>query len=343
LPRPISNPPNPWLSEHVEWIGEPPPVEIRVHEERAKSILATNDSPDVPFRWSVNPYRGCQHACAYCYARAGHQHLGFGAGTDFDSQIVVKRNAPELLARALARKSWRGDWIAFSGVTDCYQPLEASYGLTRECLEVCLDHKNRVGVITKSALIRRDVGLLAKLHERAGVQVHLSIPFADEKQCRALEPFAASPRTRFETVRALTEAGIPVGVALAPVIPGLNDPQIPEILEAAREAGATSAFLLLLRLAAEVRPVFEERLSTAFPDRAGKVMHSLEESRAGMSRAQRGEFGARMKGSGPRWAAIEDLFRLHCRRLGLDMTREATLDVLAPEQGPRLRQGELFG
>jgi DNA repair photolyase len=318
-------------------------VELRVHEERAKSILATNDSPDVPFRWSVNPYRGCQHACAYCYARTGHQYLGFGAGTDFDSQIVVKLNAPELLARALARKNWRGEWIAFSGVTDCYQPLEASYGLTRACLEVCLDHKNPVGVITKSALIRRDVELLAKLHERAGVQVHLSIPFADEKQARAIEPFAAAPRTRFETVRALAEAGIPVGVAIAPVIPGLNDPQIPEILESAREAGATSAFLILLRLAAEVRPVFEERLAAAFPDRVNKVLHALEESRAKMRPDRRGDFGARMTGSGPRWSAIKDLFKMHCRRLGLDTSGEAMLDVLAPDRGPAWSQGELFG
>jgi len=318
-------------------------VELRVHEERAKSILATNDSPDVPFRWSVNPYRGCQHACAYCYARTGHQHLGFGAGTDFDSQIVVKLNAPELLARALARKSWRGEWIAFSGVTDCYQPLEASYGLTRACLEVCLDHKNPVGVITKSALIRRDVELLAKLHDRAGVQVHISIPFADEQQCRAIEPLAAAPRTRFETVRALTEAGIPVGIAIAPVIPGLNDSQIPEILKRAREAGATSAFILLLRLAAEVRPVFEERLTAAFPDRVSKVLHAVDESRAGFRPEHRGDFGARMKGCGPRWSAIEDLFRLHCRKLGLTTTKEAMLDVLAPEKGPVWSQGELFG
>lgn len=343
MPRPISNPPNPWLSEHVEWLGEPPSVELRVHEERAKSILATNDSPDVPFRWSVNPYRGCQHACAYCYARTGHQYLGFGAGTDFDSQIVVKLNAPELLARALAAKSWRGEWIAFSGVTDCYQPLEASYGLTRACLEVCLEHGNRVGVITKSALIRRDVELLAKLHKKAGVQVHLSIPFADEEQCRAIEPFAAAPRTRFETVRALAQAGIPVGVAIAPVIPGLNDPQIPKILKAAREAGATSAFLILLRLAGEVRPVFEERLTAAFPNRVAKVLHALEESRAGFRPEKRGDFGARMTGSGPRWAAILDLFQLHCRRLGLDITQEATLDVLAPAHGAQWRQGELFG
>ena len=248
-----------------------------------------------------------------------------------------------LLARALARKSWRGEWIAFSGVTDCYQPLEASYGLTRACLEVCLEHGNRVGVITKSALIRRDVELLARLHEKAGVQVHLSIPFADEGQCRALEPFAPAPRTRFETVRALAEAGIPVGVAVAPVIPGLNDPQIPEILEAAREAGATSAFLILLRLAGEVRPVFEERLATAFPDRVGKVLHALEDSRAGIRPQHRGDFGARMTGSGPRWSAIEDLFHLHCRRLGLGTTGEAMLEVLAPEHGPQWRQGQLFG
>ncbi|TDJ70084.1 MAG: radical SAM protein, partial [Planctomycetota bacterium] len=180
MPRLVSNPPNPWATRHVEWLEAPPPVQVEVYEECAKSILARNDSPDVPFRFSLNPYRGCQHACAYCYARPTHQYLGFGAGTDFDSKIVVKTNAAELLRRALAKRSWRREWIAFSGVTDCYQPLEASYGITRACLEVCREFRNPVGIITKSALVRRDVDVLLALDRVADVQVILSIPFADD-------------------------------------------------------------------------------------------------------------------------------------------------------------------
>lgn len=341
MPRRVSNPPNPWASTEVEWLEAPPDVQVEVYEEDAKSILSKNDSPDVPFRWSLNPYRGCQHACAYCYARPSHQFLDFGAGTDFDSKIVAKRNAPELLRQALARRSWRGEWIAFSGVTDCYQPLEASYRLTRRCLEVCRELDNPVGVITKSALVRRDLDLLGQLAGRAGVHVHLSIPFADEAAARAIEPWASAPRTRFATIRALADAGIPTGVAIAPLIPGLNDSQVPAILEQARAAGATSAFMILLRLAAEVRPVFEERLRAAFPDRADRVLRAHDEMRRAQG-ATRGSFGDRMQGQGPRWDAVRGLFELHCRRLGFDAVRESELDVLTPDRKPG-RQGELFG
>ena len=203
LPRPVSNPPNPWSTTHVEWLEEPPAVQLEVFEEEAKSILATNDSPDVPFRFSVNPYRGCQHACAYCYARPSHQYLGYGAGTDFDSKIVAKTNAAELLRAALAKRGWRRDWIAFSGVTDCYQPLEASYGLTRACLEVCREFKNPVGIVTKSALVRRDVELLRELDRVASVVVYLSIPFADDATGRAIEPLASAPARRRHPVASM--------------------------------------------------------------------------------------------------------------------------------------------
>src|SRR5262245_46686355 len=191
--RPVSNPPNPWSSTHVEWLEEPPAAELEVFEEEAKSVLTENDSPDVGFRYGVNPYRGCFHACAYCYARPSHQYLGFGAGTDFDRRIVVKVNAPQVLARELARPSWRGELIAFSGNTDCYQPLEASYGLTRKCLEVCLERRNPVHVITKGALVRRDLDVLAQLERRAEVGVSITIPFLDETTARRIEPGAPSP------------------------------------------------------------------------------------------------------------------------------------------------------
>ncbi len=161
MPQPVSNPPNPWESTHVEWLGPPPTARLTVLEERARSIVSQNQSPDIPFRYSVNPYRGCQHACAYCYARPTHQYLSLGAGSDFDKKIVVKTNAPELLRKFLARRSWKRESITFSGNTDCYQPLEASYRLTRRCLEACLEHANSVAIITKASLVRRDAELLS--------------------------------------------------------------------------------------------------------------------------------------------------------------------------------------
>ena len=314
--RPRSNPPNPWSSTQVEWVGEPPPAGFSVYEERAKSLIVENDSPDVGFRFGVNPYRGCQHGCAYCYARPSHQVLGFGAGTDFERRIVVKVNAPELLRRELARPSWRGDELVFSGNTDCYQPLEASYGLTRGCLEACRDAHNPVGVVTKGVLVRRDAALLAEIDRRAGARVHVSVPFLDPRVSRAMEPGAAAPERRFEAMRALADAGVPVGLSLAPVIPGLNDGEVPELLERARDAGATSAFRTLLRLPAEVLEVFAERLQTHLPDRASKVWAAIRDVRGGGVDDAR--FGHRMEGVGPRWKLVADLFALHARRLGLD-------------------------
>jgi len=334
--RRVSNPPNPWLSNHVEWLEEPPEVELEVYEEHAQRILATNDSPDVPFTYSVNPYRGCQHACAYCYARPSHELLGYGAGTDFESRIVVKLNAAELLRRELASRRWRKgrETIAFSGVTDGYQPLEACYGLTRACFEVCDEFRHPVGVITKSALVRRDAGLLARMARRGGAHAFVSIPFADDATARALEPLASAASARFETLRALSEAGVPTGVAIAPLVPGLNDAHVPEILERARAAGASKAFLVLLRLPAEVRPVFEERLRAAFPERADKVLNAMREMRGGQ--LYRSGFGARMRGEGARWEAVKQLFEIQCRKLGLNAREETT-------GGSGAVQGELFG
>jgi DNA repair photolyase len=250
-----------------------------------------------------------------CYARPSHQYLGFGAGTDFERKIVVKTNAPEALRATFERPSWKGERIAFSGNTDCYQPLEAHYRLTRRCLETCLEFKNPVSVITKGALVRRDVDVLAALAREARASVSLSIPFAKEEIARKIEPYVGSPSRRFETMRVLSEAGVPTCLALAPVIPGLNDTDIPELLERARDAGARSAFLVMLRLAAEVKPVFRERLEAAFPDRAKKVWSQIRDVRGG--RDYVGDFGKRQRGEGPRWAVIQDLFDKTCARLGL--------------------------
>jgi len=321
MPRPVSNPPNPWQSLHAEWLGEPPAAELEVFEEEARSIVAENDSPDVGFRYSVNPYRGCFHACAYCYARPTHQYLGWGAGTDFDRKIVAKVNAPELLRRELSRPAWNGDTIVFSGVTDCYQPTEAVYGLTRRCLEVCRDFRNPVGIVTKGALVRRDADVLAALAREAQATVYVSVPFADDRAARRLEPNVSPPSQRLETIAALSAAGIRTGIAVAPVIPGLNDSDIPKLLSRAREAGASKAFLTLLRLPAETRPVFEERLAEAYPDRAARIFSNLEQTRGGRRNDSR--FGSRMEGTGPRWEAIESLFSVECRRLGLNRDDEA--------------------
>jgi len=337
VPRPVSNPPNPWLSQHVEWLEEPPDAALEVYEESAKSLLVENKSPDLGFRWSANPYRGCAHACAYCYARPSHQYLGFGAGTDFERRIVVKTNAPELLARELARPSWRKEQVAFSGNTDCYQPLEASYALTRRCLEVCAEFRQPVMLITKGALVRRDVDVLARLARHGLVHVTLSIPFLAEDVGRKLEPGASSPNKRFETLKALSAAGIPTGIAIAPLIPGLNDSDVAMLLQRAADCGATSAFMTLLRLPAEVLPVFTERLHAALPERAKKVESALREMRGGRMNDPR--FGKRMSGAGERWNTVEQLFEITCRRLGFD--RNAFRGTKPAERTEH--QAELFG
>jgi len=336
MPRPVRNPPNPWNSVHVELLGPPPAAAVQVHEERARSIVAHNDSPDVPFRFSVNPYRGCQHACAYCYARPTHEVLGWGAGSDFDTQLVVKVNAPELLEARLRSPGWTRELIAFSGVTDCYQPLEASYELTRRCLAACLRWRQPVAVVTKSALVRRDADLLAELERAARAVVFVSLAFADEEQARRIEPFAPPPAVRLETLARLSAAGVPTGVLVAPVIPGLNDDQVAPVLQSAAAAGARRAGLVPLRLPAEVAPVFEERLTEAFPLRAGKVMAAVREMRGGRLNDPR--FGARFAGLGPRWAAVEQVFHAQCRQLGLQLAERGESEPAPPID----RQGRLF-
>lgn len=331
MPRPHSNPPNRFQEAHIEWEGEPPPADLRVYEEETKNALARNESPDVGFRWSVNPYRGCFHACAYCYARPTHPYLGFGAGTDFERRIVVKTNIVQRLRAALQKRSWKRELVAFSGNTDCYQPLEAHYELTRRCLEVCAEYSTPVAIITKGKLVRRDIDVLQDLQRKAGCRVALSIPFVDDADARAIEPFASPPTKRFETLRILSEAGIETSVAVAPIIPGLNDDQIPEILKRARAAGASSAFKIMLRLPGEVRSVFEERLAEAFPLRRAKVMNAIRDVRGGHENDS--AFGSRMVGRGPRWSAIEQLFEAHCTRLGLDYEGgEAIRPSPQPEQ-----------
>jgi DNA repair photolyase len=343
MPRPISNPPNPWSTTEVEYLERAPDAQLEVHEQRAGEILSRNESPDIPFRWSLNPYRGCFHACAYCYARPGHETLGWGAGTDFDRKIVVKVNAAERLRATFERRSWRGEPIAFSGMTDCYQPLEAAYGLTRACLEVCLEYRNPVQIITKGALIQRDEDLLAALARDASVSVSLSIPFLDDASSRAIEPGASLPGRRFEAMRTLAKAGVRVGVAVAPIIPGLNESTVPEVLARAADAGAQFAFPIMLRLPSSCERVFFERLVDALPGSAAKVERAIRDMRGGALNDPR--FGGRMAGHGPRWKSIESLFRLQCRKLDLSIgEHEVVAEGATTFRRPRVEsaQGELF-
>lgn len=318
--RPLANPPNPWAATDVEYLdGEAPLAQLEVYEDQSRGILSHNDSPDVGFDWSVNPYRGCFHACAYCYARPTHEYLSFGAGTDFDRKIVVKKRAPELLREAFDAPKWEGALVVFSGVTDCYQPLEASYRLTRGCLEVCAEYRNPVGIITKAALVERDIDVLQELTRSARASVMISIPFWDETKARAIEPFVTTPARRVRTIERLARAGVRVGVMVAPIIPGLNDEDMGEVLRAAREAGATHAGSVLLRLPGPVKEVFEGRLRASLPLRADRVLRRIRETRGGKMYDSR--FGTRGKGEGAYADAIARLFEQTAQKLGFDVAR----------------------
>lgn len=302
--NPVSNPPGRWQASTREWWWEPPPpATVQVFEDDSRAILSRNDAEDLPFRWSLNPYRGCQHACAYCYARPSHEYWGFGSGTDFETRLMVKPRAAELLREALMRPGWKGELVVLSGNTDCYQPLEGRWGLTRACLEVLREFRNPAGIITKSPLILRDLDVLKDLHREAHLHVVVSLAFLDEEMARRMDAGAPSPQRRLRIVKALADAGIFVTVSLAPVIVGLNDDQAPGILKAAREAGARHAFYSPLRLTGSGEAVFLERLRRDFPLAASKVEGFLRDQHAGR---------------GVRGGLIASQFRLWQRRLGLD-------------------------
>jgi len=334
----VNNPPNPFESQYREFLEPPPGVKVQLYEDDTRSILSHNDSPDLSFRWSVNPYRGCFHACAYCYARPSHEYLGFGAGTDFESKLVIKRHAAALLREAFLKPSWRGELVVFSGVTDCYQPVEATLGLTRACLEVCAEFRNPVGIITKGVLIVRDLDLLRRLHAEAAVRVYFSIPFADDAMARKVEPQAPSIAKRLEALKAIAAAGIPTGVSLAPVIPGLNEDHMFDILCQAREAGARTAFYSLLRLPGNVEPIFLERMRAAFPDRIRKIIKRLQEVRGGALNAP--QFFERHRGQGTYGEMLEQLFLTARRKAGF--SEEPDPPVPATFRRPHPQQTALF-
>jgi len=497
--RPVSNPPNPWLSSAVEYFGEDEPMaRLEVFEDHTRQIISENDSPDIGFRYSINPYRGCMHACAYClsgdteiamgdgttrplrdlrvgdivygterrggcrrylrtpvlakwatvrsayrvrledgteliasgdhrfltahgwkhvsgseqgaerrphltlndklmgfggvapaapealeglavksdaplevtaveslgfqtpmfdittgtgdfiangvvshncYARPGHEYLSFGAGTDFDRKIVVKPRAHELLREAFDKPSWKGELIVYSGVTDCYQPLEASYQLTRRCLEVCAEYRNPVGIITKAPLIERDLDVLQALAKVTRVGVTISIPLWDPEHARAVEPYVATPQRRIKTIARLAEAGIDVGVNVAPMIPGLGDEDIAEILTAAAASGARRAGFVFLRLPGPVATVFEQRIREVLPLRAERILSRVRDARGGKLYDPR--FGKRQHGEGPYAESARALFDATCRRLGMnaqEMTGEhAPTFRRPPKAGDQLK------
>jgi DNA repair photolyase len=322
-PRATENPPNRFRDIVITYEdGDgPPPATITLLEDQSRSILSHNDSPDLGFSWSANPYRGCQHACGYCYARPSHEYLDLGAGTDFDTKIVIKPRAAELLRDAFEKPSWKGELIMFSGVTDCYQPVEKELELTKQCLEVCLEYRNPVSIITKSALVERDVDLLAELAREAGAHVSVSLAWVDAELQRTIEPWAASPQRRLKVIETFANAGVPVGVMMAPIIPCLNDNQIVKILEAARSAGASWAGWSLLRLPGAVKEVFEDRLRVSLPLVADKVMHRVRETRGG-EKLYDARFHVRGRGVGVYAETIAALFDTTVKRLGFNLDDE---------------------
>ncbi|EDY82656.1 radical SAM domain protein [Verrucomicrobiia bacterium DG1235] len=287
----------------------------RFYDDASESVITYNSSPDIPFDASLNPYRGCEHGCAYCYARPTHEYLGFSAGLDFESKIMVKRKAPELLKQALSAKRWKPQLIALSGVTDPYQPVERKLTLTRQCLEVLLDFRNPVGVVTKNRLVSRDADLLGEMAKDRLCTVAISLTTLDAGLARTMEPRTSSPQGRLEAISALAAAGVPVGIMIAPVIPGLNDHEIPAILKASKEAGAQFASYVLLRLPHGVKEVFFDWLESSYPSHKDKVESRLRDLRGGG--LNRSEFGERFSGTGIFAEQIRQLFTVSLRREGL--------------------------
>lgn len=345
--RDVSNPPVRFRDQLIAYDeGEgPPPVKVTLLEDHSRSILSKNDSPDLSFNWSANPYRGCTNACSYCYARPTHEYLDLGAGTDFDTKIVVKRNAPELLREAFDKKSWQGEVVMFSGVTDCYQAIEKELEITRRCLEVCLEYKNPVSVISKSALVERDIDLFLALAREARFFLSVSLAFTDNAQSRAIEPWAASPDRRFKVIETLAKAGVPVGVMLAPIIPGVNDSQMVGVLERAAAAGAQHAGWSLLRLPGAVKDVFEERIRGVMPLAADKVLHRIRSTRGG-EKLYDSRFHTRGRGEGPYADTLAMMFNTTVKRLGLnaseDEEREGDQPSTFRRPPPRTGQMSLF-
>lgn len=308
------NTPNPYLKqayveEHIEGLDEPliSDTDTEIIREFPKTILNKVDSPDIGLGWSMNPYQGCEHGCVYCYARNVHQYWGLSAGLDFERKIIVKENAPQLLEEALRNPRWVPEPIMFSGNTDLYQPIERKLGITRKMLEVLLKYRHPVGIITKNSLILRDLDILKEMASMNLVGVSISVTTLDEKLRQKLEPRTASAKLRLKVIRHLTDAGIPVNVMVAPIIPGLTSQEIPSIIRAAADAGAVSAGYTIVRLNGPVGELFTDWIHKALPDRAEKVLHQIAACHGGSLNDSR--FGVRIKGEGEIAKSIAQLFK----------------------------------
>ncbi len=306
--------------------------------DSAKSLITYNDSPDIGFDASLNVYRGCEHGCSYCYARPFHEYLGFSAGLDFETRIMVKADAPELLRAELSSPKWKPQCLAMSGVTDCYQPIERKLQLTRRCLQVLAEFRNPVGIVTKNHLVTRDADLLGGLASHQAARVYISITTLDASLARKLEPRASAPRHRLDAITRLVQAGIPVGVNVAPIIPGLTEHEIPAILDAAAAAGANGAHYTMLRLPYGVKDVFSAWLDEHFPEAKEKILNRVRDMRGG--KLYDAQFGARMHGEGIHAEHIHQLFTLARARAGLD--RERAPVSTAAFRNPAGEQMRLF-
>jgi DNA repair photolyase len=314
------NPQNRFESLAYERDDEAPPDENAPRtiymRDPTRTIIARNDSPDVGFDTSINPYRGCEHGCSYCFARPTHEYLGFSAGLDFETKILVKEDAPELLREELMSPRWTPQTIAISGVTDCYQPIERKLEITRRCLAVLNTFKNPTSIITKNALVTRDIDVLGELAAVNAASVYISITTLDPELARVMEPRASTPELRLGALEALAKAGIPCGVMVAPVIPAITDHEMPKILQAAANAGATSAGFVVLRLPWAVAPIFEKWLEERFPDRKEKVLNRVRDLRGG--KLYDPQWSIRQRGQGIFADQIETIFEVSCRRARLN-------------------------
>lgn len=296
--------------------GEKPSQDTKLIRDDTKEILSKNDSPDIPFTYGLNPYRGCEHGCIYCYARPTHEFLGFSAGLDFESRIMVKYDAPEKLQARFNSNSWKPEPIALSGVTDPYQPVERKLTITRRCLEVFVEARNPVGIITKNYLISRDLDLLEELARYNAVHVTISVTTLNRDLARIMEPRTSQPARRLQAIEKLAQQGISVGVNVAPIIPGLTDHECPDILRAARDAGATQAGYAIVRLPHGVKDLFQEWLEQHFPDRKEKVLNRIRDIRGG--ELYDSEFGKRFRGEGEYAKQIKKMFHIQTKKLGLN-------------------------
>ncbi|HWK14881.1 MAG TPA: PA0069 family radical SAM protein [Rhizobiaceae bacterium] len=312
------------VSRHVfddgwETLEELPPFKTEVQVEKPRTIITRNDSPDISFDRSINPYRGCEHGCVYCFARPTHAYMGLSPGLDFEAKLFAKPDAPKLLERELAREGYVPRTIAIGTNTDPYQPIEKGWRIMREILEVLEAHNHPVGIVTKSALVTRDMDILSRMAEKGLAKVALSVTTLDRRLARTMEPRAATPPRRLQALRTLSDAGVPVSVMIGPVIPGLNDAEIERILESAYAAGAREAGYIILRLPLEVSPIFKDWLLQHYPDRYRHVTSLIRSMRGGKD--YDAEWGKRMKGTGPYAWQIGRRFELAARRLGLNVTR----------------------